>query len=49
MKIGFYNAVAFPGTGVYEPEWFAGRGGYDTHVAHYTVGAVGTGKEDEIA
>ena len=49
MKIGFYDPVAFPGTGVHEAERFAGRGGYDTHVAYHAVGAVGAGKEDEIA
>ncbi len=49
MKIGFHNTVAFPGTGVHEAERFAGRGGYNTHVANYAVGAVGAGKQDEIA
>jgi len=49
MKISFYNAVAFPGTGVHETERFAWRGGYNAHVADHAVGAVGTGKEDEVA
>ena len=48
MKIGFYNAAVFSGGGVHEAERFARRGGYDAHVADYAVGAVGTGKEDEI-
>ena len=49
MKVGFDNAPAFPGTGVHKTEGFARGGGYDAHVAHYAVGAVGAGKQDEVA
>jgi len=48
MKVGFYNTFVFPGRGVYETERFAWRGGDDTHVANYAVGAVSAGKQDKV-
>ncbi len=49
MKIGLHYSPRLAGAGMNKLKRFAGDGGNNTHVPHYPIGAVATGKEDQIA